>query len=254
MNQCDKDLVSRIKDAIPFIKQNKREIIHATLALISCWAIALVFAGQVINLLESRVPYAVVFSQNAPDEMFINIVKLAVLLGSFIAMPFILYRFMKLNTQNYDREKKTKFIKYVSLSSLMSFVGMVFAYYVTIPFQLYLLLGLNIGVVDINLNISSYLSFCLGSILLAGLLFQLPLIKFLSGKNEFYSYQELNALKKYIVGAACAIAFVILAPPIILSFSVLSISIMLFYWAAVFVVYSVQNKPQKVKSVKKKAD
>lgn len=236
MKQLAKELLNKSHGLYELIKANKKEFLYAFLALITCSTLALIFSGQIISLLQSRVPYRIIFSQTTPEEMLINILKLSLLTGSFLSFPFALYRLLKVKTQNYNKEKKKRLIKLSLLSTLMSCIGILCAYFITIPIQLFFLLGLSSELVEINLNISSYISFCLGSIFLACLAFHLPLIKMLSLKDQFYSQKEFQPLKRIIFALALTIALIILSPPALFSLLGLTLAIAIFYWLVALII------------------
>lgn len=235
MSHLGKDYSLLLNKFFNSLKDTKTQAVSSLVAFMTSFTLFFILSGPVTNFLKRRIPFEVSFIQTAPSEILVNAVKIAFLGAMFVSIPVILYHIIKSNTQKITPQQKFKLKKFALASYLVTVISILFSCFAFIPVQLFLLLGLNMDLASINLNISDYISFCMGSILISGLLFNIPLVYFLVRKKSFFSHAELCTVGKYMPAVSLISAFVILASPELLSIVVLSGVIYLFYLAVLFV-------------------
>jgi sec-independent protein translocase protein TatC len=214
--------------------ESKVRVIAASLVIICSIIFCFFFSDIIIKALENKIPYKIDILQLYVPEIFFNNLKIGIFAGLFISAPFLIYQFSKLKIKNISPEKKTTMVLIVSLFFGMSMVASLIAYYIFIPLQLFIFLGINYGLSTLTLNLSNYISFCLATVFFSCLLFYIPIFYYLIKENLFLNYQDLISLKKTMYYVAAGISLLILSPPEIIGFVIFAVIIYLFY---MFVAY-----------------
>jgi len=140
-----------------------------------------------------------------PGEVFFTYLEVAMVVGAAIAMPVIIYQVLAFVAPAlYANEKKYLYIAVpgVFLSFL---VGMVFCYYLTLPFATKFLAGFLSGVVAPMWTAENYVDFVASFLFWVGVMFELPIVMFFLSKMGVVSHQRMARFRKY----AFVMAFVI---------------------------------------------
>ena len=175
-------------------------LIAVFVAAIACFA----GAGPLVELLERPAGDAT-FLQLAPGEYFFVTLKVSGYGGLIFASPFVLYQIVRFVAPGLS-VKERKYLGPVILgSSVLFFVGLVFAYFAVIPAALKFFLNYGAGIVDMKLSIARYFSFVLKLAFGVALCFQVPVLQLLLALLGIVSSQKmLSAWRTVIIGAAVA--------------------------------------------------
>ncbi len=230
MSLLDKNYSKKVNDFGTFIKTAKFELAISFVVFGTFLILALIFSGSIILFFQNLVPFSISFSQTSPQEMFINSFKIAGFASLILSTPVFIYQLLKLKILEANKKQKIDLKKSLFISYTMTIIGIILACFVFIPLQLFFLLGLNLGIAEIDLGISEFIAFCLGSILTTCLILQLPVVYLLIKKNKFFTYKQIFSMRKKVLIFALSAAFLILSPPELLSLVMLSIIIIVFYF------------------------
>lgn len=111
-----------------------------------------------------------------PAEAFTLRLKVALLLGFFIALPFILFKVWSFVAPGlFDREKKILAVVVLG-STILFFTGASFGFFVLVPIALKFLLGFATENLQPMISAGNYFGFLAKLILAFGIVFQLPLV------------------------------------------------------------------------------
>lgn len=242
MNRYDNDYMIKFDKLMDFFAESKVRVITSVLVVAFSILLCFFFSNAIIKALEMKIPFEIELLQLYVHEVFLNNLKIGIFTGTFISMPFLIYQFSKLKIKNLTKENKTKLIKIVSAVFGTCIIGVLTAYYIAIPLQLFFLIGINTELSSLTLNLSAYIAFCLSTIIINCFIFLLPLIYFLLKKNLFFSSQELDKIKKPMLYVSGIMTLLILSPPEILAFCILSVLIYLFYIIIVNMVRKFKDK------------
>ena len=139
------------------------------------------FSGRILDFLLAGIPVENLYF-NAPTEAFVVRIKLSFILGFLVAFPYILFRFWSFVSPGlFSREKRAVF-PLVFVSTILFYVGVVFAYWILIPIVLDFLVRFGTEMLRPLLSVGKYFGFVARLCFAFGLVFQLPLvIVFLTG-------------------------------------------------------------------------
>jgi len=230
MKRYARRVLDNIDDITTVLKHAPKHATYLIAFFSGIFTLAMVFSGTIIELLKSRAPISLNFMFNFPDEIFMNVLKIAFLTASYFIIPLIIYFLPELFPAkgSQKRQKAQKVLTHLYGASV---AGVLVGWYLLIQVNLYFLMGFSIGVADLQINISKYISFCLAAMLISGLVFLFPAVYYLKKKNMFYPLQKLSAYRKKASGIVLLTAAVIFFPTYLMS--------ALFYALWLFVLYKI---------------
>lgn len=185
------------------LKEFRTRLIRAFIALFFTTAISFVFARQVfVILLEPLGDVAV--QALKPTESLSNYMKVALLCGVILAMPFIVYQLARFIMPGLTKRERRYLYVLVPGATLCFLTGVAFAYFVMLPAALPFLGSFMADLVEQNWAIGEYLSFVTSLLFWIGVAFELPLFVYFLAKAGVIDAQTLSKNRKY---AVIAIAF-----------------------------------------------
>ena len=147
--------------------------------------------------------------------------KLTFYISFFIAIPYVLYQiWLFIAPALYKHEKKLA-IPLLLSSIILFYVGISFAYFVTLGPVLKFFVSVAPEHVSFMTDINAYLDFCIKFFLVFGFTFEIPVVVLLLIMAGIISSASLADKRRYIVVGCFAIAMFI-TPPDALSMTVLA--------------------------------
>ena len=169
-------------------------LIAVAIAAIGCF----ILVKPLVRLLE--VPaQGVKFLQLAPGEFFFVSIKVAGYSGMVLASPFILYQIVQFVLPGLTRRERRLLAPVVFGSSILFFVGLVFAYIALIPAALNFFINYGSDVVEQSWSIDKYFEFVLLLLFSTGLAFQIPIIQIILGFLGIVSSAQMFAGWRYVI-------------------------------------------------------
>ncbi len=160
--------------------------------------IALYFTTGVIRFLSRFLKREAVFT--SPTEAFWTYIKVAMILGIFIAMPVILWNVWAFVAPGLHEHERRYAAPFVIVGSVLSLLGGAFALFVVIPFAINFLVtfGQEQGLKPM-ISISSYIDFITKFTLAFGVVFELPVVITLLVMLGIVTPQFLSKNRKYAI-------------------------------------------------------
>jgi sec-independent protein translocase protein TatC len=140
-----------------------------------------------------------------PGETFFTYLEVAMVVGAALAMPVIIYQILAFVTPAlYANEKKYLYVAVPGV--FFSFIcGVVFCYFLTLPFATRFLAGFLAGTIEPLWSAEHYVDFVATFLFWVGVMFELPIVMFFLSKMGVVSHQRMARFRKY----AFVLAFVI---------------------------------------------
>lgn len=184
------------------LEELRRRIFYSLIAVVVGVIACFLAVKPIVQLLEIPAQ-GVKFLQLAPGEFFFVSIKVAGYSGLVFSSPFILYQIIQFVLPGLTRRER-RFIGPVVLgSTVLFFVGLVFAYIALIPAALNFFINYGAGVVEQLWSIDKYFEFVLLLLFSTGLAFQIPVIQLLLGYLGIVSSKQmLSGWRSVILGAA----------------------------------------------------
>src|SRR5258707_2894970 len=148
-----------------------------------------------------------------PGEAFFTSLEVAMTIGVALPMPVIIYQVLSfVSPALYENEKKYMFIAVPGVS--LSFAaGVVFCYFLMLPFSIAFLGGFQTDIFDQRWSAERYLDFVSTFMFWVGVTFELPIVMYFLSKMGVVSVQRMARFRKYAFVLAFVIGAIITPTP-----------------------------------------
>lgn len=154
--------------------------------------------------------------------------KLAVFVGLFVAMPYVLYQLWAFVAPGLYRREKRFAIPLLITSIILFYCGVAFAYFAVFPVMFEFFAHTTPLGVRMMTDIGSYLSFVLTMFLAFGAAFEMPIAVVLLALTGLVSVEKLGSQRGFVLIGIFVIA-AILTPPDAISQTIMAVPMYLLY-------------------------
>lgn len=220
---------------LPFLThlvELRDRLLRVVLAVVVIFLALFSFANDLYTLLAEpllrHMPAGTSMIATEVASPFLTPFKLTLVLSVFIAIPFILYQAWGFVAPAlYQKEKRLVFPLLLS-STLLFYLGMVFAYFVVFPLVFGFLTGVVPEGVAVMTDISRYLDFVLKMFFAFGIAFEVPIATILIIWSGMTTAAQLAAKRPYIIVGAFVLGM-LLTPPDVISQTLLALPMWILF-------------------------
>jgi sec-independent protein translocase protein TatC len=202
------DSEAAVMPLLEHLKELRNRLIRASIALLVMTIISFFFARYVLLFLiepmGGTVPQAL-----KPTESLGNYMKVALLSGVILAMPFIVYQIGRFIAPGLTKHERRYLFLLVPAATFSFITGVAFAYYVMLPAAIPFLQGFMADIIQQNWAIGEYLSFVTALLFWIGVSFEMPLFVYFLAKLGIVNAEMLTKNFKYAVVIIAILAAVI---------------------------------------------
>jgi sec-independent protein translocase protein TatC len=185
----------------------RKRLIWIVVSVAVMTIISIVIVSNSFDILLRPKPANVEVIYIGVTEMFTTYMKVALFTGIVLAMPIIVYQLGAFVMPGMtSREKRYLYMLVPGVFGAF-IVGVVFAYFIVVPFAIRYLLTTEFltNIALPMIRISDYIEFVVNLLLAIGLAFELPIVVFFLTRIGLVSTQKLVRYRKYaILGSSCA--------------------------------------------------
>ncbi len=193
-----------------------------------------------LDLVEEKTPSIMVTSYL---ESFMAYLKVAMVFGVFLTLPFMLYELWKfIGAGLYTHEQKYV-VTFLPFSLGLFVVGILFGYFAMIPVGLKFLAGWGIEDVNLSFTLENYIDLFLTLTLILGLVFQTPLLMIFFTKIVVVDVATFRRMRRLAILIEVCLA-VVLTPPDPFSWSLMAAPMILLYELGIWVCKMFEPKKQ----------
>ena len=166
-------------------------------------------------------------------------------LGLIFSFPFILFQSLKFVWLGLNQPEKKMIVFFLPLFLLLFFIGVLFGYFVLIPWSLRFLMfyGKSLGFVSM-IGFSDYLSLFFMFTFLTGFIFELPLIMLVIHYVGLCKSRDFRKKRAYAIFGSFVIGGV-LTPPDPWTQVMLALPLILLYEIGVWLCWLVEKKKDR---------
>lgn len=183
-----------------------------------------------------------------PGGAFSFIIQVCLYVGVIGSLPVIIYHLFRFLMPAVKQVSLRRVLIFTLASFGLAIVGILFAYFVSLPAALYFLTGFDIYHIDPMLTIDSYFSFVMAYMLAGALLFQLPLVMFLIDLIKPLIPKKLMNFQRHIIVGSFVVAAIISPTPDALNQTLLASPIVVMYQVGIFLIFIKHRKKRKATS------
>lgn len=157
------------------LEELRKTLISSIIAWLSVSIILWFISGRTLDFLLRSIPVQHIYF-NAPTEAFMLRLKLSFILGFLVSFPYILFKVWSFVSPGlFSRERHVVF-PLVFCSTVLFYLGVVFAYWVLIPIVLEFLVNFGTEILMPLLSAGKYFGFVARLCFAFGIVFQLPIV------------------------------------------------------------------------------
>ena len=158
----------------------RSRLIWCVVALAVGFIVCYGFSDKIVAALQSPValvgqPIQVPLQIIAPAEAFVTYIKVGLIAGLFLVLPFILYQLWKFVAPGLLEHEKKYTVPFLIGAAVLFYGGGVI-FYGVLPFVMHFLLSFARGGIKAQLSVGYYVTFCVRLMIAFGLVFQLPMV------------------------------------------------------------------------------
>jgi sec-independent protein translocase protein TatC len=172
-------------------------------------------------------------------------VWMAIIAGFILGFPYVVYQFWSfIKPALYENERKYASGAVLVMSGLF-FIGVLFGYYLIVPFSIDWLGSYSINPqVSNQINIQSYISSVISIVIAGGVAFELPVVIYFLSKVGLLTPRFLRKYRRHSYIILLIIAAII-TPPDVLSQMIVSIPLVILYEISIFISSRVDKANQR---------
>ncbi len=210
----------------------RKRILWSLVAVLVGLGVALNFTDRLMKFVRRPFDAAVPGTKLvflSPTEAFWVYMKVALIAGIVLAMPFVLFQVWAFVAPGLHRHEKRFAIPFVILGSLFFLIGAAFAQLVVIPFAMRFLVTFPGPDLTPMISIGSYVDFVLKFTLAFGAIFELPIAITLAARMGLVTPQFLSKNRKYAILINFILAAVLTPTPDVFNQTLMAGPMILLY-------------------------
>jgi sec-independent protein translocase protein TatC len=228
---------------IEHLLELRTRLVRAMLALVVGTALSWLFAEPVLRLIIRPLggtPQAI-----HPTENIMVYFKVMLILGVTIAMPVIVYQFIRFLLPALLPHEK-KYLNFLIPGATICFAsGVAFAALIMLPGMITFMQSFLADLVENRWTIESYVSFVTFVMFWMGILFQMPLVIFFLAKLNVVTAKQLGQARRWAIMASAVVAAVVTPSHDPINMIILMIPLVVLYELGVFLARFAQPKEQE---------
>jgi sec-independent protein translocase protein TatC len=159
---------------------------------------------------------------------FLTPLKMALILAIYLAMPYLLYQIWSFIAPGLYKQEKKLILPLVISSTILFYLGIVFAFFVVFPLAFDFLATIGPDAVNFAPDIANYLDFVLKVSFAFGVAFEVPIATILLIMFGATTKEKLQKNRPYIVIGAFVVGM-LLTPPDVISQTLIAIPMLLLF-------------------------
>ena len=233
--------------ALHFLLELRARLLNSLIAFALLFAVLMYFSNTLYTWLAlpllKFLPQGHLIATQIVSPFFVPF-RLAFMAAFLLSVPFFLYQLWKfVSPALYGYEKKWLW-PFLLVSVSLFYTGLAFAYFIIFPLLFHFLANVAPKGVILSPDISEYLDFTIKLLLIFGSLFEIPMVMVLLVVTKIIALTKLVRFRPYAIISAFVIGM-LLAPPDVLSQTVLAIPIWILYEAGLLLARLAQSLSDK---------
>jgi sec-independent protein translocase protein TatC len=198
---------------IEHLLEFRDRLVKASLALFGGVFVGVFFARRFLELLLAPLGQSGKVQSLRPAENIMVFFRVALIVGTVVAMPVIFYQLMAYMAPGLTKEEKRSLLYIVPAATLLFALGVGFGAFVMLPFTLSYLQAFLSDLIQPNYSIDYYISFVTNFTLAIGGAFETPLAIGFLARLGIVSPKSLSSGRRYSVVIIAILAAVITPTP-----------------------------------------
>jgi sec-independent protein translocase protein TatC len=177
------------------------------------------------------------------------LIEYSMILGVVIAFPYIIWELWRFVAPALKEEESKKTSRIILACSAFFFAGVLFCYFIIIPFSLNFAVSFSVSpAIKNNFTIENYIDFFTTMLLALGAVFELPMIVYFLSRIGILKPAVMRSGRRYAILITAIIAGALTPSPDIFTMAMMGVPIYVLYEISIFI--SARVEKQKMKKAK----
>lgn len=225
---------------IEHLSELRKRLIYSISALLVLTILAYNFAELIVSDMINKAP-DINFVFIAPAELFMSYIKIALIAGFALALPWILYNIWMFLKPGLEIDERRLILRALFIGSFLFVIGVLFGYIIVLPLTINFFTNFKIEGIKPMISFSNYLSFASTFVLSFGLIFELPIVMTILVKLGITNTQVLKQNRRFAIVIIFTLAAV-LTPPDVISQTFLAIPMLILFEVGLYFSRLVEGK------------
>lgn len=231
---------------IGHLDELRSRLIRSGIALLVVMVLCAFFSDTLVNqiliaplknssdtiVLQNLVPYGQI-------SLYLQVIFFS---GFILAFPFFVHQIWQFVLPGLEEKEKsaTRFV--ISFVSLSFFAGIAFGYFIFVPISLKFFAGFGTPLIENNIAVQDYVSFFIGALLTAGLVFELPFISYVLSKIGLLTPAFMRFYRKHAIVTLLIVAAIVTPSTDLVTQLVIAVPMILLYELSIGISGHVNRK------------
>jgi len=185
------------------------------------------------------------FINTKPYEQFLKSITISLVGGFILAFPYFIFEMWSFIKPGLHPSERKYLRGTVFSSSLLFFSGVLFAYFIVVPFAAQFLANYQIsGMVENKWTFQAVIAMVTRLVLAGGIMFELPIVVFFLSKVGIATPEGMKKYRRHAV-VVLLILSAIITPPDVMSQILIFIPLFLLYQLSIWISAIVNRKREK---------
>ncbi len=225
-DQSNGQSIGQEQPLVSHLIELRDRVLRMVLAVLAVFLVLFPFANDLYTAISGpmreALPAGSTMISTKPIDPFLIPFKLSLQLAIFIAVPFILYQFWAFVAPGLYRHEKRLVMPLLVSSTLLFYLGMLFAYFVVFPLVFSFLASTAPEGVEVATDMGSYLDFVMTLFFAFGVAFEVPIATIILVWMGVTTPEKLREKRPFVIVGTFVVGM-LLTPPDIISQTLLAI-------------------------------
>ncbi len=226
------------------LEELRSRLMKSIIAVTVTTALAFAFTENILRILIAPAGIKPIFLR--PTEMFLTYFKVALLAGVLLALPLLIYQMVQFIWPGLQGGER-RYVGIIVPGATLSFVvGVLFTYFVLLPFSLKYLVSFGGDVAEAQWAIGEYITFVTTLLFWSGIVFETPLIMFFLSRLGVITPQFLSKNRRFAIIIIAVAAAMITPTPDPFNMGLVMIPLLLMYESGIVLAKIAYRQRKKI--------
>jgi sec-independent protein translocase protein TatC len=226
------------------LRELRKRLLWSVLAIVITTSVCFFFLSDIKDILTAPAgDINLIFVEMT--EGFSTSMRIAIMSGIVLAMPFLIYQFLMFVIPALTRQERKMVYIILPFVTIMFAGGVVFGYFYLIPPATKFLLNFGSELAEPQIRISNYIDFITRLLVAIGILFELPVLTSFLARMGIITSKWLAERRKIMIIFSFVVAAIITPTPDAVNQSIVAGTMIVLYEISIWMAWLLQRRREK---------